>query len=406
MSYYSIFLPLALILASSKILIKICEKFNLPNVVGMLAAGILVGLIHYIPGQQILTPFTTEGLGFLAKIGVILIMFSAGLETDIQEIKAIGFPAIVITMAGVIFPMGLGFLVACLCHGGFAGVSQDQMIANLFYGVILTATSVSVSVATLKELGKLSTRLGSTIMAAAILDDIIGIVILSFVVSLKGGDGTDQDAWKSLLLMILFFAFAILVGVFLSKFFNWLDHKFPHHRIVPVLAIAVCFFFAYASETWFGVADITGAFIAGLILSRNPDVKYIDRRSDIMSYMIFTPIFFANIGITSDFSGITGSMVLFGTLFIIAGMLGKVLGCGLFSRLCKYSGKDSLRIGIGMMARAEVALVCAQKGVEHGIIDAGIMPFIVALIIITSFATPILLRLSFRGEAKTAVATK
>ncbi len=398
MDYYAILLPLALILALSKIFVKGCGKVGLPNVVGMLLAGILIGCIRYIPGQQILTPVTLEGLGFMAKIGVILIMFSAGLETDIQQIKAVGVPAVIITMAGVITPMALGFVVACLFHGGFASMTHETVLTCLFYGTILTATSVSVTVATLKELGKLTGKVGSTVISAAILDDLIGIIVLSFVIGLKGDAQNAKNPVVVLLLTLAFFVFAFAFGFLVHKVFKWLDGRYPHHRMIPVLSVALCFFFAYASEKWFGVADITGAFVAGLILSRNPDVKYIDRRSDIMSYMIFTPIFFCNIGITSDFSGISAQMVLFGVCFILAGMVGKVLGCGVSAKLCGYSADDSLRCGLGMMARAEVALICAQKGVDNGMISSDIMPFIVVLIIVTSFLTPVLLKLSFRKE--------
>lgn len=398
MDYCAILLPLALILALSKIFVKGCGKVGLPNVVGMLLAGILIGCIRYIPGQQILTPVTLEGLGFMAKIGVILIMFSAGLETDIQQIKAVGVPAVIITMAGVITPMALGFVVACLFHGGFASMTHETALTCLFYGTILTATSVSVTVATLKELGKLTGKVGSTVISAAILDDLIGIIVLSFVIGLKGDAQNAKNPVVVLLLTLAFFVFAFAFGFLVHKVFKWLDGRYPHHRMIPVLSVALCFFFAYASEKWFGVADITGAFVAGLILSRNPDVKYIDRRSDIMSYMIFTPIFFCNIGITSDFSGISAQMVLFGVCFILAGMVGKVLGCGVSAKLCGYSADDSLRCGLGMMARAEVALICAQKGVDNGMISSDIMPFIVVLIIVTSFLTPVLLKLSFRKE--------
>lgn len=395
---YEILLPLALILALSKILVKICSRLGLPHVVGMLLAGILIGLVQLFPGQTVLTESALEGLSFIAKIGVILIMFSAGLETDIREIRKIGGPAVAITLAGVIVPMGLGFVVACLCHGGFAGMSRDTALSNLFYGVILTATSVSVTVSTLKELGKLTSKLGSTIVAAAILDDLIGIVVLSFVIGMKGGSAGAQSPVTVLVKTLLFFVAAILFGLLVHRFFRWLDSKYPHHRLIPVLSLALCFFAAYASERWFGVADITGAFVAGLVLSRNPDAKYIDRRSDIVSYMIFTPVFFANIGITSDFSGIVGSMVLFGGLFILAGMIGKVFGCGGAALCCKFSLRDSMRVGVGMMPRAEVALVCAQKGVDSGMISSSILPFIVLLIVITSFLTPILLKSSMQRE--------
>lgn len=398
MEYYSVLLPLAMIMATSKFLSKAASKINMPQVVGMLLAGVIIGLVNYIPNQQILTETSMEGIGFIAKLGVILIMFSAGLETDVKQIKSIGAPAMVITAAGVIVPMGLGFVVACLFNGGFSA-GKEVLLDNLFYGVILTATSVSVSVATLKELGKLNSKVGTTVIAAAIIDDIIGVIVLSFVIAMKGTNGQTQSPLRVIILTALFFVAAGLFGTCAKQIMQVVEKRYPHHRLLPIFGMATCFFFAYASEKWFGVADITGAFAAGLFLSRNPESNYIDRRADIMSYMIFTPVFFANIGMTVKFNSINTSMILFGICFILAGLLGKVLGCSGASLLCKYSPKDSLRVGVGMMARAEVALVCAQKGVENGMINSAIMPFILMLIIISSFVTPMILKKSYKKAA-------
>ncbi|MCQ2472335.1 MAG: cation:proton antiporter [Clostridia bacterium] len=399
MEYYSVLLPLALIMATSKVLSKAASKINMPQVVGMLLAGVVIGLINYIPNQQILTETSMEGVGFIAKLGVIMIMFSAGLETDIKQIKSIGAPAMVITAAGVIVPMGLGFVVACLFNGGFSA-GKEILLNNLFYGVILTATSVSVSVATLKELGKLSSKVGTTVIAAAIIDDIIGVIVLSFVIAMKGTDGQSQSPLRVTLMTALFFVAAGLFGTCAKQLMQVVEKRYPHHRLLPIFGLATCFFFAYASEKWFGVADITGAFAAGLFLSRNPESGYIDRRTDIMSYMIFTPVFFANIGMTVKFNSINPAMILFGLCFILAGLAGKVFGCAGASLLCKYSPKDSLRVGVGMMARAEVALVCAQKGVENGMINSAIMPFILMLIIASSFITPMILKKSYKKQAE------
>ncbi len=398
MAYYSVLLPLALILAISKVLSKTSAKCGLPQVVGMLLTGILLGLLQYVPGQQILTETSMEGLGFIAKLGVILIMFSAGLETDIKQIRSIGAPAMAITMAGVAVPMGLGFVVACLCNGGFH-TGADTLINNLFYGVILTATSVSVSVATLKELGKLSSKVGTTIIAAAIIDDIIGVIVLSFVIALKGTDGKAASPLRVTLMTLLFFAAAAVFGAAFMKVMQLAEKRYPHHRLLPIFSLAACFFFAYASEKWFGVADITGAFAAGLFLSRNPESGYIDRKSDIMGYMIFTPVFFANIGMTVKFNAIRPSFLVFGILLILAGLLGKLGGCAGAARLCGYEKKDALRVGVGMMARAEVALVCTQKGVESGMVHPAVMPFVLILIVASSFITPFLLKKSYAKAA-------
>ena len=407
MEYYLVLLPAALLLLTSKLLMKICEKINLPSVVGLLVAGLIVGLIKYIPGQDIISETSLEGIGYFAQIGVILIMFSVGLETNVEQIKKIGRPAVVITLAGVIVPMGLAFLVAVWCTGGFHNMTQDRLLASVFYGAIATATSVSVSVATLKELGKLNTKVGHTIVAAAILDDIIGIIVLSVVLALKSGNASRAvNPWMEILKMIAFFVLIALFASVISKGFKKLDQRFPHHRLIPIVGLALCFIVAYISERYFDIADITGAYIVGLILSTNPDCKYIGRKTEVLGYMIFVPLFFGNIGLTTEFSNFNSSMILFGALFIVAGMIGKVVGCGGAALACRYSKQDSYKVGIGMMARAEVALVTAQKGVEYGIIDSSIMPFIVIMIIITSFATPILLHKAYHIKLTIAETTE
>ena len=396
--YYIILLPLALILIFSKIFMKICKKLNLPSVIGMIVAGLLIGLISYIPNQDILNETTQEGLGFLSKIGAILILFSAGLETDLKQIKSVGGPAVVITVAGVIVPMGLGFLVATLCNGGFANLTHDALLTNLFYGTILTATSVGITVQTLREMGKLNSRVGSTIVAAAIIDDVLGIIVLSFVLALKGNGGEAVNPWIVVLKTIGYFAVIAVLSFVASKAFKWLDKRFEHHRLVPIFSLAFCFIIAYLSEKYFGIADITGAYIVGLILSTNNESRYIERKTDILSYMLFVPVFFANIGISTKFEAISGSFILFGCLFIAAGIVGKLIGCGIAAKCCKYSFSDSVKIGVGMMARAEVCLVTASKGA--GIIDNNIMPFIVILIIITSLLSPIFLKLIYNHDNK------
>lgn len=396
--YYIILLPLALILIFSKIFMKICKKLNLPSVIGMIVAGLLIGLISYIPNQDILNETTQEGLGFLSKIGAILILFSAGLETDLKQIKSVGGPAVIITIAGVIVPMGLGFLVATLCNGGFANLTHDALLTNLFYGTILTATSVGITVQTLREMGKLNSRVGSTIVAAAIIDDVLGIIVLSFVLAFKGNGGEAVNPWIVVLKTIGYFSVIAVLSFVASKAFKWLDKRFEHHRLVPIFSLAFCFIIAYLSEKYFGIADITGAYIVGLILSTNNESGYIERKTDILSYMLFVPVFFANIGISTKFEAISGSFVLFGCLFIIAGIIGKLIGCGIAAKCCKYSFSDSVKIGVGMMARAEVCLVTASKGA--GIIDNNIMPFIVILIIVTSLLSPIFLKLIYNHDKK------
>lgn len=423
----SLLLPLALILLLSKLLQMGCKKIKMPQVVGMLLAGIIIAFVDKIPGLNLLDDSARAGIKFLAEIGVVLIMFSAGLGTNLNSIKSSGVSAIVVTSLGVIVPMGLGFLVAGLFNGFGGtitledGLTVSKTWSNLFYGVILTATSVSVTVATLKEMHRLNGKAGTIIISAAILDDIIGVIVLSVVLSLSGAGSTGENTLGSLMCsndvvavflnVLFFFIFTIAIGVGIHYLFKYLNKKKPHTRRLPIFGLAFCFFMAFASEKFFGVADITGAYFAGLALAGighhiNPirDVladdtsDYIERKSDVLSYMIFSPIFFANVGINADFSGLKATMIGFGCCYILAGLLGKVLGCGIGAKITGNHLKDSIRIGIGMMARAEVALICANKGIDAGLVDSGMSTFIVIMIIVSSFVTPLILKLTYKNE--------
>lgn len=423
----SLLLPLALILLLSKLLQMGCKRVKMPQVVGMLLAGIIIAFIDKIPGINLLNDSARAGIKFLAEIGVVLIMFSAGLGTNLNSIKSSGISAIVVTSLGVIVPMGLGFLVAGLFNGFGGtitledGLTVSKTWSNLFYGVILTATSVSVTVATLKEMHRLNGKAGTIIISAAILDDIIGVIVLSVVLSLSGAGSSSENTLGSLMCsndvvavflnVLFFFIFTIAIGVGIHYLFKYLNKKKPHTRRLPIFGLAFCFFMAFASEKFFGVADITGAYFAGLALAGighhiNPirDVladdtsDYIERKSDVLSYMIFSPIFFANVGINADFSGLKATMIGFGCCYILAGLLGKVLGCGIGAKITGNHLKDSIRIGIGMMARAEVALICANKGIDAGLVDSGMSTFIVIMIIVSSFVTPLILKLTYKNE--------
>lgn len=423
----SLLLPLALILLLSKLLQMGCKKIKMPQVVGMLLAGIIIAFVDKIPGLNLLDDSARAGIKFLAEIGVVLIMFSAGLGTNLNSIKSSGVSAIIVTSLGVIVPMGLGFLVAGLFNGFGGtitledGLTVSKTWSNLFYGVILTATSVSVTVATLKEMHRLNGKAGTIIISAAILDDIIGVIVLSVILSLSGAGSSGgntlgsimchNDVVAVLLNVLFFFIFTIGIGVGIHYLFKYLNKKKPHTRRLPIFGLAFCFFMAFAAEKFFGVADITGAYFAGLALAGighhiNPirdeladdTSDYIERKSDVLSYMIFSPIFFANVGINADFTGLKASMIGFGCCYILAGLLGKVIGCGIGAKITGNHFKDSIRIGIGMMARAEVALICANKGIDAGLVDSGMSTFTVIMIIVSSFVTPLILKLTYKNE--------
>lgn len=429
-SPYQLLLPIGLILLVAKLLSILFTKLHIPQVIGFLVAGLLVGLISFIPGQSVLTDYTNGGISILAKFGVVLILFSAGVETDLKQIKAVGVASLVITSLGVIVPMALGFLAAFLFRNyagvdvsGFLASGVNPIYSDLYYGVILSATSVSITVATLKELGKLDTPVGSAIVSAAIIDDVIGIILLSLIISLSGSSaGSDFNLLLEILKacnlnvsgslsiliiilnMALFFLLSWGISFLVRRFFNWLGTKYPHHIRIPIFSLAFCFLWAYVAQAFFEIADITGAYIAGLILSSTSPKNYIDHRAETTANVFFVPIFFASVAMKMysanfDFSSL--SFLYFGMVWVFVGLLGKVIGAGSGALICRFNLKDSGKIGVGMMARAEVLIVTAQTGVEAHLVDSKIIPFTLALILLSSFLTPIILKLLYKGEAGT-----
>lgn len=389
-----IFYDLILILVFTKIFGLAMRKIHVPEVVGALLAGVLLGptALGLVQGSELLDVF--------AEIGVVLIMFTAGTETNLKQIRATGKASAVITSLGVIVPFVFGYVVASLFNGGFA-VGREQMISNMFYGVLLTATSVTITVAALKEMGRLSTRVGTSILSAAVLDDIIGIIILTVFIGLKN---PEAHPLKMTLSILAFFVVAGVGGVVIRKVYHKLEDWFSGTRRTVIFALVVCLGYSYIAERYFGLADITGAFFAGIIFSDLKTSNYLEHRMDITSYMIFSPVFFATIGINTELSGFSPALVWFGICFVAAGLLSKFLGTGAGARICGYSKKEACRVGLGMMCRAEVILITAQRGVSLGFLDQAFMPFVILLVIVSSFITPILLKLSYRGEAASASA--
>ena len=256
-------------------------------------------------------------------------------------------------------------------------------------GTILTATSVSITVQTLRELGQLSNELGQTIMSAAIIDDVIGILVLTVVIGFKNPGSKVSTVFIQ---TGLFFVFAIGIGFIIYKLFKIYDAKHRHTRRIPILALALAFGLSYVAEKYFGVADITGAYIAGVILCQLKDSDYISEKMDINSYMLFGPVFFCSIGLQTNVRTLDMSILIFSIAFVLVGLLSKILGCGLMARLCKFRGKNCLKIGVGMMTRGEVALIVAQRGLSAGLLEPVYFTSVILLIIVSSISTPLLLK--------------
>ena len=388
MGTYSVFKDLAIIIVFAKFFGILARKCRAPQVVGEIIAGLLIGpsVLGWV--QQ------TDFLTGMAEVGVVLLMFSAGLETDLKELMKTGPVAFLIACAGVFVPLVGGTLL----YMGFYGTApwgSEKFFMAVFIGVIMTATSVSITVESLREMGKLKGKVGTTILSAAIIDDVIGIIVLTFVVGFKS---PDSNPGKVVLSTALFFAMALVVGYILYQIFKGFDERYPHTRRIPIISLAMCFFFAYAAERYFGIADITGAYVAGIILCSIRDSSYIEEKMEVSSYMIFGPVFFASIGLKTSIDNLDGSILLFSLGFVAVALITKIIGCGLMAKLCRFRFQDSLKIGVGMMTRGEVALIVAQKGLSVGLLTPVYFTSVILLIIVSSISTPIILKVLYARD--------
>ena len=394
METYLILRDLAIILIAAKFFGLVARKIKAPMVVGEIIAGLILGpcLLNLVEPSDALSTF--------AEIGVILIMFSAGLETNLKELKKSGFMALMIACAGVFIPL-IGGTLLYMAFYGYAPVGSEEFFKALFIGSIMTATSVGITVEALKELGFLSGKIGQAILSAAIIDDVIGIIVLTFVIGFKD---PSSNPIKVLLSTVLFFILAFIGGYVIFKVFKKIDERYPHSRRIPIIGFALCFGLGYLAEKYFGIADITGAYVAGIILCNIQDADYIDRKVTVSNYMIFAPIFFVCIGLKTDLSQLTPQLLGFSFAFVLVAMLTKVVGCGLCAKCFRLKGIDCLKIGVGMMTRGEVALIITTKGMNLNIIDSSYFTAVILLIIISSISVPILLKMLYAKAPDETVA--
>ena len=390
MASYKFLFDLALILLSTKLLGMLTRRVNMPQVVGALLAGLILGPAMLNILQE--TEFITQ----LSEIGVIVLMFAAGLETNVKELKNCGIASTVIAVIGVIVPLIGGTLL-----GHFSSVGGENLMENIFIGVVLTATSVSITVETLKEMGKLNTKVSNTILGAAIIDDVLGIVILTIVSSISDTTG-NSSVGPVLAKVFLFFVFAAIVGIVFFKLFSiWFDTSQKDLRRYVIVAFVFCLLLSFSAEEFFGVADITGSFLAGLILSGTKKSHYIAARFDTISYLLLSPIFFASVGINATIDGMNGAIILFAVLLTIIAILSKIVGCYAGARMCRFNNRESIQIGTGMVSRGEVALIVANKGKALGLVNNILFAPIIIMVVVTTIVAPIMLKIAFKDKHHT-----
>jgi Kef-type K+ transport system membrane component KefB len=367
---------LAVVLLGGKLAGHLGQRLGLPTAVGKIAVGLLLG-------PAVLGVVSLQGtLADLSDIGVILLMFLAGLETDTDTMRRVTVPAFAVALGGVAIPFGGGLGLGYAFH-----LSQAE---TLFLGAILTATSVSISAQTLRELGRLQSKEGTTILAAAVIDDILGIVILAFVFAIAGG----EDPLPALAKMALFLPIAFVLGhIALGPLVRRLgSHLSEEAHLTLVIAVALAY--AWAAQHLGGVAAVTGAYMAGLLVARIDLAERVNHGLNWLVYGFFIPLFFVGIGLQADFRSLGEAPVLVLALLAVA-VAGKVAGCFAGARLTGFATEEALRVGVGMMSRGEIALVVAAAGLSAGAIDGTVFSASVLMALVTTILTPILLKLTY-----------
>ncbi len=372
-------LQLVIILIAAKIAGHLSVKLGQPSVLGQLIVGILIGpaVLGFVENNDIIKE--------LSSLGVILLMFIAGLETDLKQFKKSAKASTYVGISGVILPLVGGYGASVLLGLG--------TFESIFFGLVLSATSVSITVQTLREMHKLKSKEGMAILGAAVLDDIIVIILLAFLMSFMGGDVSMGEV---LLKKAAFFTIAILAA---WKVIPWLIGKLATMKVphAPIgAAMILCFAFAYFAE-FTGVAAIIGAYLAGIAIGSTSYGHSIMEQTEVVGYSLFVPVFFVSIGFSAELNGMGEYIWLVIPLSILA-VLMKLLGGGLGARLAGYKWKSSFRVGAGMVSRGEVALILAALGLESALIEPALFTVLIIVVLVTTLVTPPLLKWMFKQD--------
>jgi Kef-type K+ transport system membrane component KefB len=368
---------LAAILIGAKLAGRLSQRIGLPSVFGELVLGLVLGpsLLNLIRPN--------DPLALLAEVGVILLMFRAGLETDLVQMRQVGLAATIVALGGVLLPFGGGFAL-----GRMFGMSD---LPALFVGAVLTATSVSISAEVLRELGHLRGKVGATILGAAVIDDVLGVLVLSLVLGLAG----KGDPLIAVGQMAVFFPAAWFIGDRLLPQLRKIEYLAGGQDTVLAILLGLVMLFAWAAEALGSVADITGAYLLGIVVARYTDEEHVVHHgSSALAYAFVVPVFFVNIGLEANVTSL-GAAPLFTILMVLLAIAGKVVGCGVGALTMRMSPREALQIGIGMTARGEVALVMIAAGRAAGLVNDTLFTATIVMALVTTLITPPLLRLAF-----------
>ncbi|MBE5105324.1 cation:proton antiporter [Bacillus thuringiensis] len=385
---FEFFFQIALILLSTKLAGDLSVRLGQPSVLGKLIVGIVIGpaVLGWIENSELLTQ--------LSNVGVILLMFMAGLETDLKELNENRNSSLAVAVGGIVLPFVGGYVA-----GLVMGMEQGNAI---FLGLLLCATSVSISVQTLRDLGKMRTRESTTMLGAAVFDDILVVILLAFAMSFLGTD--DVNLTMIILKKVVFFASIILIGwKGVPAIMRWLSPLRVSESIVSA-ALIICFSFAYFGEL-LGIAGIIGAFAAGIAISQTNYKHEVEKKVEPIAYAMFVPVFFVSIGMNITFDGI-GAQIWFILALTVIAVFTKLIGCGFGARMTGFDAKSSAIIGAGMVSRGEVALIIAGTGLSSGLLAQDYFTAIVIVVILTTMITPPMLKYTFGAKDKVLKASK
>jgi Kef-type K+ transport system membrane component KefB len=396
---------LALIIAAAKVAGALAARIHQPAVFGEILVGVLLGptVFNVLGWPMFAAPADGLSIGSsslldlvrdLAQIGVLLLMFVAGLETDLDQMRHVGKVAFWSAFGGVVLPFAGGAALA-------VAFGLPLFWQGIYIGTILTATSVSISAQTLMELSALRSREGSTILAAAVIDDVMGIVVLSVVVALtKVSSAGHADAGAIgvvVLRLVAYFVVAVYAGRWLPGILRWASRLAASQAMLAAVLV-IAFVYGWAAEYLGGVAAITGTYLAGVLVAQTKFKEAIDSGIHALTYAMFVPIFFISIGLQADGRAL-GEQMPFATSLILVAIVAKAIGCGVSARLCGFDSQQSVRVGIGMISRGEVGLIVAGYGLTEGLIGRDVFSASVLVVLATTMATPPLLRMVFPPHA-------
>lgn len=371
-------LQLILVLLAVKIAGHISVRLGQPSVLGKILVGIILGpaVLGWVQNTEVLSIFS--------QIGVLLLMFLAGLETDLDDLNENKKAALLVAVGGVIAPIVMTY--------GIAQFYDFTTPEAIFLGLLLAATSVSISVQTLRELGWLNTKEGSALLGAAVLDDIIVVILIAVAMSFFGS-GSDMSIGLLIGKKIIFFVVLFLASKWLVPTFIKIFSKFEVTEVVLSAGLIIAFGFAYFAES-LGVAGIIGTFFAGVAIGQTRYKKEIEHKVQPIANGIFVPFFFVSIGLAVSFDGI-GNQVGFLVLFSVIAILSKFIGCGIGAKLSGFNTRSSMGIGSGMVSRGEVALILAAMGLQNGLLNPEYYTSTIIVVIVTTVVTPPLLKVFF-----------